>query len=75
MSVRARTLIEPLRLELLKAREEVSKLKQQLTKSRHELKNVQAKRGHHLRERDRYRDLYTEAQKRIAELSAKNPGF
>jgi hypothetical protein len=39
------------------------------------LKKLQAKRDHHLRERDRYRDLYTEAQKRIQELSAKNPGF
>lgn len=75
MSVRARTLIEPLRIELVKACEEVSKLKQQLTKSREQLKKLQAKRDHHLRERDRYRDLYTEAQKRIQELILKNPGF
>ena len=62
-------------IELVKACEEVSKLKQQLTKSRQRLKKLQAKRDHHLRERDRYRDLYAEAQKRIQELSAKTPGF
>lgn len=66
---------DALAIELAKAREELAKLKRQLTKSREQLKKVQVKRDHHLRERDRYRDLYTEAQKRIAELILKTPGF
>lgn len=52
---------------------EVASLREQNTKLRHQLKNVQAKRDHHLRERDRYRDLYNNALKQLQ--AARHPNF
>lgn len=61
--------------ELGAATTEAERLRKQNRELHAKLAKLKAKTTHHLRERDRYRDLYTEAHRRVQELTAKYVEF
>lgn len=62
-------------VELAELKAEAERLRKQNKELHTKLAKLKAKTAHHLRERDRYRDLYTEAHRRVQELTAKYVEF
>ena len=71
MSVRCRVCHD----ELLKACAENAELVKQKNLLGTKLAKTKEKMAHHLRERDRYRDLYLEAQRKLRDAIVNNPDF
>ncbi len=71
MTAETNELIDALRQSL----KENERLRKQNRELHAKLVKLKPKMAHHLRERDRYRDLYTEAHRRVQELTAKYVEF
>jgi hypothetical protein len=65
----------PLRNPAHRIQEELLLLRKQNGELHAKLKRLRAKMKHHLAERDRYRDLYNEAAKKLQADSARHPNF